>query len=190
MSKLAEALEVALDRREYPREPVVLPAVLFIPAHERIWSTRVINLSAGGAGLQFRDKPPAPELVGTLAIEGFGKFDGITVRRQGNIAGLRFLIGEAERHHLSQNLTAFMKGGLQAVQENTQVAGASLLSLTRQNGRHHLCVVEDITLRGVALTTDVPVPTGEHVIVGQMYGLVVDSPNGQVIVQFLRRRAA
>ena len=190
MSKLAEALEVALDRREYPREPVVLPAILFVPASERVWSTRVINLSAGGAGLQFRDKPPAPELIGALAIEGFGKFDGITVRREGNIAGLRFLIGEAERHHLSQCLTAFMKGGLQAIREEDQVASESVLSLTRQNGRHHLCQVEDISLQGVALTTEVPVPAGEHVIVGQMYGRVVDNSKGQVVVQFLRRRAA
>jgi len=190
MPKLAEALEAALDRRDYPRVSVVLRADLFIPAHQRTWSTRVTNLSSGGAGLQFGAKPPAPELVGTLAIEGFGNFDGITIRRQGNTAGLRFLIGESERHHLSQCLTAFFKGGLRAVREFGQLGGTSLLSLTRQNGRHHLCEVEDISLQGVALLTDVGVPAGEHVIVGQMYGRVVDGRNGQVVVQFLRRRAA
>src|SRR5215469_3391083 len=158
MSKLAEALDQALDRREYPRVPVVLPADLFIPANNRTWSARVTNLSAGGAGLEFKNRPPAPELVGTLAIEAFGNFDGITIRRQGNIAGLRFLIGEAERHHLTRCLTAFMEGGLRAVREDTRPSEASILSLTRQNGRPHLCGVEDISLHGVALSTDIPVP--------------------------------
>jgi hypothetical protein len=190
MPKLAEALEAALDEREYPRVPVVLSADLIIPANTRTWPARVINLSAGGAGLEFASRPPAPELVGTLAIEGFGNFDGITIRRQGNVAGLRFLIGEAERHHLTRCLTAFMKGGLRAVREDTGPTDASVLPLTRQNGRPHLCGVEDISLHGVALSTDIAVPKGEHVLIGRMFGRVVDASQGQVVVEFLRRRAA
>ena len=190
MSELAKALDAALDRREYPRVPVKLPAKLSVPAGAKLWSVRVTNLSAGGAGLEFSERPPAAEMVGTLAIEKFGNYDGITLRREGNLSGLRFLIGEAERHHLTQCLTAFIKSGLQSISDGHQEAGASVLSLTRQSGRHHVCAVDDISLNGVALTADFTVPAGEHVIVGQMYGRVVDGPTGQVVVQFLRRRAA
>ena len=129
-------------------------------------------------------------MVGTLAIEKFGNYDGITLRRQGNFAGLRFLIGEAERHHLIECLTVFIKSGLQSISESSQASGTQVLSLTRQSGRPHLCTVDDISLNGVALTADFAVPAGEHVIVGQMYGRVVDGPAGRVVVQFLRRRAA
>ena len=190
MSELAKALDAALDRREYPRVAVALPAKLSVPANGRIWSARVTNLSAGGAGLEFREKPPAAEMVGTLAIEKFGNYDGITIRREGNFAGLRFLIGEAERHHLTQCLTAFVKGGLQSVSEDSPDPGGALLTLTRQSGRHHLCLVDDISLNGVALSAEFSVPAGEHVLVGQMFGRVVGGPTGQVVVQFLRRRAA
>lgn len=188
MSELAKALDAALDRREYPRVPVALPAKLSVPADDKMWVVRVTNLSVGGAGLEFREKPPAAELIGTLDIERFGNFDGITIRREGNLAGLRFLIGEAERHHLTQCLTALIRSGLQSVQGHSKDAATAVLTLTRQSGSHHLCTVEDISLNGVALSADFTVPPGEHVLVGQMHGRVVVGPSGQVVVQFLGQR--
>lgn len=193
MSNLAEALETVLDRREYPRVPVELAAQLFIPANKKTWSARVINLSAGGAGLRYNGKPPAPELVGALAIEGFGNLEGITTRRQDDMGGLRFLIGEAERHQLLQRLTALIKSGIQSVRSLHEIDEgplASSLSLTRQSGRQHLCKVVDISLQGAALLTDAAVPKGEHVLVGRMFGRVIDQLQDQVVVQFLRYRTA
>ena len=193
MPNLTEALQGALDRREYPRVPVVVAAQLSISFEKKIRSARVTNLSAGGAGLRFTDTPPPAELIGVLAIDGFGDFDGITTRRQGDAGGVRFLIGEPERHHLLQCLTAFIKSGLQSVRslrEIDQWSQPSVLSLTRQNGKQHQCSVEDISLQGVALLTDVAIPEGEHVLVGQMFGRVISGPQDPVMVQFLRHRAA
>ena len=193
MSDLAEALEVALDRREYPRVPLILPAKLVITANGKSWPVRVTNLSAGGAGLQFSDKPPPPEMIGVLAIDGFGDFDGITTRRQGNEGGLRFLIGEAERHHLRERLTTLVASGPKSVRfhhEDDQWSQTPLLSLTRQNGRRLECRVEDISLRGVALLTNAAIPQGEYVIFGQMIGRVIYGLQDRVMVQFLRCREA
>ncbi len=193
MPNLTEALQRALDRREYPRVPVILSAQLSISFEKRTRYAQVTNLSAGGAGLRFNDTPPPPELIGVLAIDGFGNFEGITTRRQGDTGGLRFVIGEPERHHLLQCLTIFIKGGLQSVRslrEIDQWPQTSVLSLTRQNGKQHQCRVEDISLQGVALSTDVAIPEGENVLVGQMFGRVISGLQDQVMVQFLRYRAA
>ena len=193
MSNLAEALEVALDRREYPRVPLVLRAKLVIPANGQNLPTQVTNLSAGGAGLRFSDKPPPPEMVGILAIDGFGDFDGITTRRQGNEGGLRFLIGEAERHHLRERLTTLVASGLNSVRfhrEEGQWSQTPLLTLTRQNGKRLECRVDDISLQGVALVANTAIPQGEYVIFGQMIGRVVSAMQDRVMVQFLRCREA
>ena len=192
MSNLADALETALDRREYPRISLVLPGQLSF-ASQTSKSVRVTSLSAGGAGLQFDDKPPSPEMVGLLAIEGFGEFNGITTRRRGDEGGLRFLIGEAERQHLLECLTVFVRSGLPSVRslrESNQWPQTPLLTLTRQNGRRQECKVEDISLQGVMLLTDAAVPEGEYVLVGQVFGLVIPSEENHLAVQFLRRRAA
>ncbi|MEP6606915.1 MAG: PilZ domain-containing protein [Nitrosospira sp.] len=189
MPCLTEALQGVLDRREYPRVPAALPAQLLISSEKKTRSTRVTNLSAGGVGLQFMDRPPPAEMVGVLAIDGFGDFNGITTRRQGNLGGLRFLIGEAERHHLIECLTTFVRSGLQSVRslrEVDQWSKSSALSLTRQSGKQHQCLVDDISLQGVALLTDVVVPEGEYVLVGQMFGRVISGLQDHVMVQFLR----
>jgi PilZ domain len=193
MPNLTEALQCALDRREYPRVPVVLSAQLSIPFEKKSRHAQVTNLSAGGAGLRFSDTPPPPELVGVLAIDGFGDFEGITTRRHGDTAGLRFVIGEPERNHLLQCLTIFIKSGLQSVRSHREIdqwSQASVLSLTRQSGKQHQCRVEDISLQGVALSTNVAIPEGENVLVGQMFGRVIGGLQNQVMVQFLRYRAA
>ena len=191
MPNLAEVLQVALDRREYPRVPVLLPAQLSISSEKTTRSARVTNLSAGGAGLQYTDRPPPAERVGVLAIDGFGDFDGITTRRQGDAGGLRFLIGEAERHHLMECLTVFVRSGLPSVRslrETNRWPQTSVLSLTRKNGSQHQCRVEDISLQGVALLTDVAVPADEYVLVGQMFGRVISGLQDHIMVQFLRYR--
>ena len=193
MPNLAEALEVALDRREYPRVPVALPAQLLISAKEKTWSARVTNLSAGGAGLQYADRAPPPEMVGILTIDGFGQFDGITTRHERDAGGLRFLIGEAERHHLLECLSAFVRSGLPSVRSLREIdkwPQTSVLSLIRQNGRQHQCRVDDISLQGVALLTDVAVPEGEYVFVGQMFGRVISGLQDHVMIQFLRYKSA
>jgi hypothetical protein len=150
---------------------------------------QVTNLSGGGAGLQYVGASPRAEMVGVLTVEAFGSFEGITTRENGGVCGLRFLFGEAERHHLLECLTVFVKSGLPAVAalRQDQFRSRDLqLSLTRQSGEQHRCKVVDISLQGASLSTGVMVPEGENVLVGKMFGRIVKCTNDQVTVQFLR----
>ena len=189
MPNLAETLRLALDRREYPRVPVAIPGQITISTEPALREAQVTNLSAGGAGLRYASPPPRAGLTGILAVEGFGTFEGLTTRDGGAVCGLRFLVGEAERRHLLECLSVFVRSGLSAVhslRKNECWHSQSQLSLTRQSGEQHRCEVKDISMHGVVLSTNVLVPEGEHVIVEKMFGRVVEGLNDQVTVQFLR----
>jgi c-di-GMP-binding flagellar brake protein YcgR len=189
MPNLAETLQRAVNRREYPRVPVALQGHVSISAEPSPRLVQVTNLSGGGAGLQYVGASPRAEMVGVLTVEAFGSFEGITTRGNGGTCGLRFLIGEAERHNLLECLTVFVIGGLPSVASlrRDQLRSQDLqISLTRQSGQQHQCKVVDISLQGVALATSVQVPEGENVLVGKMFGRVVSGLSDQVTVQFLR----
>jgi PilZ domain len=189
MPDLTETLRLALDRREYPRVPVSISGQITISSERAPRGALVTNLSAGGAGLRYADVPPRAGLTGVLAVEGFGSFEGITTRDGGAVCGLRFLGGEAERRHLLECLSVFVRSGLTAVdslRKNECWHPQSTLSLTRQSGAQHRCEVRDISLHGIALSTNVIIPKGEHVPVEKMFGRVVQGLSGEVTVQFLR----
>ena len=191
MANLAETLRLAVDRREYTRVPVTLPGQISITAEQRHRIVQVTDLSAGGAGLRYTGAPPRAEMIGALEVEGFGRFEGITTREYGDVCGLRFLFGEAERRHLLERLSLFVRSGLSSVsslREEECWSAYSQLSLTRHHGEEHECKVVDISLHGVALGTSLSVPEGENVLVGKMFGRVVRGPRDQVTVQFLRYR--
>jgi hypothetical protein len=191
MANLAETLRLAVDRREYPRVPVTIPGQMSITAEQGLRAVQVTNLSAGGAGLRYAGAPPRAEMIGILEVEGFGRYEGITTRETGDVCGLRFLFGEAERHHLLERLSVFVRNGLSSVgslRDEECWSAHSQLSLTRHCGEQHECKVMDISLLGVALGTSISVPEGENVFVGKMFGRVVRGPSDQVTIQFLRYR--
>jgi hypothetical protein len=191
MANLAETLRLAVDRREYPRVPVTIPGQMSIATEQEMRAVQVTDLSAGGAGLRYASAPPRAEMIGVLEVEGFGRYEGITTRETGNVCGLRFLFGEAERHHLLERLSIFVRSGLSSVgslREEESWSAYSQLSLTRHCGEQHECKVVDISLHGVALRTSLLVPEGENVLVGKMFGRVVRGPSDQITVQFLRYR--
>lgn len=188
MSNLAEDLSLCTDRREYPRIPVMLAGQMLISTG-MAKEVQITNMSAGGAGVRYLGRPPGADLTGTLTVEGFGNIPGVTTRDTGKLCGLRFLIGEAERRHLQARLAGLIRSGLPGLvvqPENDQWAEDSRLVLTRFSGKQHECEVVEISLLGVALHTSFPVPEGEHVLVGKMFGRVLKVEDGRLTVQFLR----
>jgi hypothetical protein len=112
-------------------------------------------------------------------------------RETGDVCGIRFLVGEAERHHLLERLSVFVRSGLWSVGsigEEKCWSAYSQLSLIRHSGERHQCKVVDISLHGVALETSIAIPEGENLFVGKMFRRVVRGPSDQVTVQFLRYR--
>ena len=132
----------------------------------------VIDLSLGGAGIHYHDAAPVADAVARIEIEGFGIFDGITVRDAGDLRGLRFLRGEAERHNLIGKLTKFIENGLGEGPDDT-ISYPSTLAFRRTNGREERCEIACITLHGVVLVTTQRPTLGELVRLGRLYGRVV-----------------
>lgn len=85
------------EKREYVRVPTAIPSTLSVLADQIALACVVTDLSASGAGVQFDEPAPPAERICRLEISWFGDFEGITTRDGGTSAGVRFLIGEAER---------------------------------------------------------------------------------------------
>jgi hypothetical protein len=193
MANLAEALRLGVDRREYPRVPVTLSGRVSISTEDKSRDVQVIDLSAGGAGLRYRGGAPRAELIGDLAVEGFGRFEGITTRESDGICGLRFLVGEAERQHLLECLSAFVSSGLPSVASLRQSGHWPIdpqLFLTRHTGEQIRCKVIDISLQGAVLGASALVPKDEYVLVGKMFGRVIGNLIDEITVQFLKYQGA
>jgi hypothetical protein len=169
---LSSAAPRNLEQRSDPRIPISVPARISVGGAPPV-DCSVVDLSLGGAGIRYEGQAaPMADAVARLQIQGFGIFDGITVRDAGDLRGLRFVQGEAERHRLLDKLTAFIEEGL-----NDPTSGLaesrSTLSLHRANGRQEQCEVLCITFQGVVLSTTQRPTLGEMVRVGRLYGRVV-----------------
>jgi hypothetical protein len=160
------------DQRANPRVPLILPARISVGGHPPI-NCCVTDLSYGGAGIRYEADPaPAADAVAQLQIAGFGVFDGITIRDAGELRGLRFLQGEAERHKLQEKMAKYIERGLSELPDQTADLQSSL-ALHRTNGREERCEVLCITLQGVVLATTQRPTLGELVRLGRLYGRVV-----------------
>lgn len=175
------------DQRAYPRVPTAITARISIPAEAIIRDCVVTDLSAGGAGLEYSDAAPRAELICFLTIHGFGSFDGITTGDCEAARGVRFLIGEAERGRLLENLIAYIQDGMSNIGRdcNGERGSQARLTFTRTNGELHCCEVQAISLQGVALQTEVRPQLGELVKLGRLYGRVVRHDAEGVGIQFV-----
>lgn len=172
------------DQRAYPRVPLVLPAFLTLPGAES-FACLVTDISGGGAGLNYLDQAPDGEQAATLDIAAFGRFEGVTVRHQGERRGLRFLDGEAERNRLTPKLILYVEEGLAERSDKDPSPAEARLSLTRTTGMRESCDVLDISLEGVRVATGQRPPIGELVRLGRMYGRVSGHLENGIQIGFL-----
>lgn len=154
------------------------PGAPFVPC-------MVTDLSEGGVGLHCIGKPWPAEMVGILRIAGFGDFEGITMRGAGTALGFRFLIGEAERHHVAAKLATYVQEGLTATLGQEQWPSQVQLSFVRPTGETQKCDVLDISLRRVSLKTSARPPAGEVLKLGHMYGRVSHHHDAGIEVRFI-----
>lgn len=172
-----------MDQRAHPRVPLVLPARLYYMGAMR--ECVVTDLSSSGAGLQFEEKAPTRELISSLDIQGFGIFEGVTIRDQGMSSGMRFLHGEAERNVLLQKLVMFIKRGISCQNDDPMLRRQASLRLAANNGSAETCLVQGVSLRGVSLATKMRPPIGELVRLGRMYGRVAAHQDDGIGVLFV-----
>jgi len=180
----------SIDRRAYERYPVALPGQLFDPAQSSTVPCQVNSLSAGGAAIQCPETPPLNVAL-VLYIEGFGRFDAVTVRYDNGVLGLECT--DTKRERTKENLVIFTEEGLTAVTRLRQDTRASITSacyICRPGGNRVLCDVEDISLHGASLKTLDRPALGEIVSIGRTHGRVVRHHETGIAVEFVKASGA
>src|SRR6185437_13148313 len=138
------------ERRRFRRVRVDLAGRLFFPATAHEVSCNVADLSPGGASLDCEHAPESGTQV-VLYIDGFGRFEGTAVRRDGRPGfGMRFNATALKREKIAEQLTQF----------------------TRADGTVIKCEVLDLSPTGVSVKTAVRPLIGEFVLIGQLAGRV------------------
>jgi hypothetical protein len=174
------------ERRAYPRVPTAIPAAINILTGEGARPCVVTDLSASGAGVEIDGDVPPPERVCRLDISWFGTFEGITVREGANFFGVRFAIGEAEREHLIAKLAKYVEIGLSPATGEDEIApGRPHLTVRTMDGVTLDCDVQDITLDGVLLKSDIRPQLGELIRVGNLYGRVESLQDDGMAIVFV-----
>ena len=185
-----QALQAAPpDQREHERCEAMLGAKLFVPAESLTLECAVVDLSVGGARIRGDELPPLSTFV-VLYIEGFGRFEAVTLRCEGDTLALRFVCKDAKRLRLVEQLKAYLAQGLLGVtklrqhQRNpSQTAGY----FSRADGEYIACEILDISLQGVSLHTKARPPVGELVNLGLTRGRVIRHHDLGIAIQFLMR---
>jgi hypothetical protein len=177
------------ERRRFRRVRVDLPGRLFIPADGREAACKVVDLSPGGASIESELLPDANAHI-VLYIDGFGRFEGAAVRRDGRPGfGMRFSGTALKREKTAEQLTLFMNKAL--VDDTVVVRGhdrtptKGIAQFTRNDGTVVKCEVLDLSPTGVSLKTAIHPPIGEFVLIGQLAGRIARHHESGIGIQFV-----
>ncbi len=184
----SETASVAMDKRKYTRVKLYLPGQLFNPSTKESADCKVLNLSAGGAGVQCEAAFPEDAAL-ILYVGGFGRFEGLAMSRKNGHLGLCFQMGDAKQSRLKEMLALFVKDGIAGVthlREHRRVPSLVRGSITLENGSHLVIDVMDISLEGVSLRTKARPPIGELVTLGHTRGRVVRHHDDGIALHFVK----
>lgn len=175
------------ERRRFVRVPVDLAGRLFVPGDGREATCKVVDLSPGGAQLACEFVPMSDTNI-ILYIDGFGRFEGIVTRPEGDAFGVKFNCSALKRERVAEQLTLYMNRGEvdeSLLRRHDRKATKGFARFTRANGDILACEVVDLSLSGVSLKTDSRPPLGEVVLIGQMAGKVVRHHEEGIAIEFV-----
>jgi hypothetical protein len=175
------------ERRRFRRVRVDLPGRLFLPGDSREESCKVIDLSPGGASVDCEFHPEAYSQV-ILYVEGFGRFEGTVVRRDGSGFGVRFSGTQLKREKTAEQLTLFMNkalvdGSVMRRHDRTQSKG--ITQFVRADGSVVKCEVLDLSPSGVSLKTPLRPQVGEFILVGTLAGRIARHHENGIGIEFV-----
>ena len=162
------------ERRRFRRVRVDLPGKLFIPGSGQEGTCKILDLSPGGAQIE-GDLVLETESQVVLYIDGFGRFEGTVVRRDGFGFGIKFICTALKRERTAEQLTLFMNRSLvdeADLRRDDRTPTKGLTRFTRADGQLVPCEVLDLSMSGISVKTNVRPPIGEFVLIGQMAGRV------------------
>lgn len=176
------------ERRRFRRVPVDLAGRLFLPADSREAVCKVIDMSPGGASV-LSDLMPEADAHIVLYIDGFGRFEGVVIRREGDGFGVRFSGTALKREKTAEQLTLYMNKTLVdssvVVRQNDRTPAKGMAQFVRADGTIVKCEVIDLSPTGVSLRTAIKPQVGEFVLIGQLAGRVARQHEDGVGVQFV-----
>jgi len=162
------------ERRRFRRVRVDLPGKLFVPATRHEGSCKIVDLSPGGAQIE-ANLVLEPDSQVVLYIDGFGRFEGTVVRRDGFGFGVKFVSTALKRERTAEQLILFMNRSLVDegdLRRHDRTPTKGLTRFTRADGQLVPCEVLDLSVSGISVKTDIRPPIGEFVLIGQMAGRV------------------
>lgn len=188
----AVATAAPADKRRDERFATALAGRLFVAAEDSVIACRIVNLSAGGVGLECDEPPPLNAFV-VLYIDGFGRFDCVVSRYVEGELGLRFVCKQDKRLRLMEKLTSYVQSGVTGttrLRANPRWRSNVDSHFTQANGVTTPCQLVDFSLCGISLRTDVKPAIGEMIRVGHTQGRVVRHLDGGMAVQFIQEESS
>jgi PilZ domain len=185
MGEAAKA-KVGTEQRAFERARTELEGRIFVPAEEQTIDCRVVDLSAGGAGILCEDMPPLNTYV-VFYADGFGRFEAVVARVDGHVLALRFVCSEPKRARLVEKLKHYVEAGsadATALRRHRRVGVAPIPHFTREGGERVDCEVIDISLAGASLRTRARPPVGEMILIGLMPARVVRQHESGIGIAF------
>ena len=183
----AASREGGSERRRFRRVRVDLPGRLFIPSDAREARCTISDLSPGGAAILCEIVPDAGTPV-VLYVDGFGRFEGNVVRRDGSGFGITFVCTPSKRERTAEQLILFLNKTLvddSVVRRHERSNQKGFAKFTRADGQIVQCEVMDISVGGVSLKTDIKPPIGEYVLIAQIAGKVARHHADGIGIEFV-----
>jgi hypothetical protein len=162
------------ERRRFRRVKIDLPGRLFVPSDSREARCTVTDLSPGGAAIACEVIPDAGTPV-VLYVDGFGRFEGNVVRRDGHSFGVVFVCTSSKRERIAEQLILFLNKTLvddSVLRRHKRSSQKGFAKFTRADGQIVQCEVMDISVGSVTLKSDIKPPIGEFVLIAQIAGRV------------------
>ncbi len=175
------------DRRRFRRVKVDLPGRLFIPSDAREARCTITDLSPGGAAIACDVIPDAGTPV-ILYVDGFGRFEGNVVRRDGDGFGVAFVCTSSKRERTAEQLILFLNKTLvddSVLRRHERSNQKGFAKFTRADGSIVQCEVMDISVGGVSLKSDLKPPIGEFVLIAQIAGRVARHHADGIGIEFV-----
>jgi hypothetical protein len=175
------------ERRRFRRVNIDLPGRLFVPSDSREARCTVTDLSPGGAAIACELIPDSGTPV-VLYVDGFGRFEGNVVRRDGSGFGVSFVCTPSKRERIAEQLILFLNKTLvddNVLRRHKRSSQKGFAKFTRADGQIVQCEVMDISVSGVTLKTDIKPPIGEFVLIAQIAGRVARHQVDGIGIEFV-----
>ena len=175
------------ERRRFRRVKIDLPGRLFVPSDSREARCTVTDLSPGGAAIACEVIPDSGTPV-VLYVDGFGRFEGTVVRRDGCGFGVSFVCTPSKRERIAEQLILFLNKTLvddNVLRRHKRSSQKGFAKFTRADGQIVQCEVMDISVGGVTLKSDIKPPIGEFVLIAQIAGRVARHQVDGIGIEFV-----